>query len=258
MTDEVLLENRDGILLVTMNRPEKRNAMSSTMLRRLHEVFASVGDDAAVRVVVVRGSGRSFCTGLDLGEMEAAKKASGTIALTGIEDVFRVLEVVPQPTIAAVQGEAIAGGCELALHCDIRVAATNARLAMPLAKLGISLPFPLVQKLVERIGSAATAELLFTGEPSVGQRLYELGMVNRLVEPEALDSTALDLAARIAGNAPLSLRALKKVIGRTRAASQAIDYRDLLDELQRVAASEDMLEGVRAIREKRKPKFQGR
>lgn len=258
MTDEVLLENRDGVLLVTMNRPEKRNAMSSTMLRRLHEVFSTIGDDGAVRVVVVRGNGRSFSTGLDLGEMQAAKQASGTIALTGIEDVFRALEVVPQPTIAAVQGEAIAGGCELALHCDLRVAATSARFAMPLAKLGISLPFPLVAKLVERIGTAFTAEILFTGEPFPGPRAYELGMVNRLVEPEALDQTALDLATAIAANAPLSLRALKKVIARTRVPSQAIDSRDLSEELQRIAASEDMLEGVRAIREKRKPRFQGR
>jgi enoyl-CoA hydratase/carnithine racemase len=258
MTNEVLLENRDGVLEVTLNRPEKRNAMSATMLRRLVEVFSTVGDDASVRVVLVRGAGKSFCTGLDLAEMQAAKQASGTIALSEIEDVFRALEAVPQPTIAAVAGEAIAGGCELALHCDLRVAATNARFAMPLAKLGISLPFPLVAKLVERIGTGFTSEILFTAEPFTGPRAYELGMVNRLVEPDALESAARELATTIAANAPLSLRALKRVIARTRMPSQAIDFRDLLDELRRVAASEDMLEGVRAIREKRKPKFQGR
>jgi enoyl-CoA hydratase/carnithine racemase len=258
MTNEIELENRDGILLVTMNRPERRNAMTSTMLARLRDLFTGVGADESVRIVVVRGAGAAFSSGLDLAEMEAAKQSSGSVGLTAIEDVFRALEVVPQPTIALVAGVAIAGGCELALHCDLRVAATTARFSMPLAKLGLVLPFPLVQKLVERIGTAFTNEILFTGEPFDGARAYELGMVNRLVAPEDLDRVGLELAAGIAANAPLSLRAMKRAILRTRANDKTIDVRDLLDEARRVGASEDVAEGVRAMREKRKPVFRGR
>src|ERR1700757_5169462 len=113
---EVELERRNGILTVTMNRPEKRNAMSSTMLSGLHEVFVSLDADPETRVVVVRGAGKSFCAWLDLAELAAARASRGAVGHTEIEDVFHALERVPQPTVAMVQGEAIAGGCELALH----------------------------------------------------------------------------------------------------------------------------------------------
>lgn len=257
MTTELEIENRDGVLVVTMNRPERRNAMTSTMLASLRDLFSSLGGDAAVRVVLVRGRGASFCSGLDLAEMEAARKAGG-VSLSAIEDVFRALESVPQPTLALVQGDAIAGGCELSLHCDLRIAAESARFSMPLAKLGLVLPFPLVQKLVETIGTAFTKEMLFTGAPFVGARAYELGMVHRLVADADLERTGFDLAAAIAANAPLSLKAMKRSILRTLADDKAIDARDLLEEARRIGESEDVAEGVRAMREKRPPRFVGR
>ena len=255
---EVDISRRDGILTITMNRPEKRNAMSSTMLSALVEVFSGLEHDDETRVVVVRGEGRSFCAGLDLGELAAARAGKGSVALTEIEDVFYELERAPQPTIAMVQGEAIAGGCELALHCDLRVAADDVKFAMPLAKLGIALPFPLIQKLLDTIGTAQTKELLFTGEFFRAERALALHMVNRLVPLADLEKTTYELAATIAANAPLSVRAFKRVIFRANAFRRTIEHEDYEAEVARIAKSEDVVEGVAAMREKRKPRFQGR
>lgn len=258
MSSEVELSRRDGILTVTLNRPEKRNAMTSTMLRALVDAFRSAATDADVRVVVVRGAGKSFCAGLDLAEMAQAKAASGTVGLTDIQDVFGAVESIPQPTIAAVQGEAIAGGCELSLHCDLRVAADDARFSMPLARLGLALPLPLVQRLVDAVGTAATKEIFFTGESVPAARALTLGMVNRVVPLAGLADAAEELARTIAANAPLALRYFKRAIDRTRSLDRTIERRDLDEELKRVAASEDIVEGVSAMREKRPPKFRGR
>jgi enoyl-CoA hydratase/carnithine racemase len=258
MSSEVELSRRDGILTVALSRPEKRNAMSSTMLSRLVEVFGSLGKDAETRVVVVRGAGRSFCAGLDLAEMAAAKAAKGTVGLTEIEDVFHDLERAPQPTIAMVQGEAIAGGCELALHCDLRVAAEDVKFAMPLARLGLALPFPLIQRLLDSIGTAQTKELLFTGEFFRAERALALGMVNRLVPVADLEKETYALATTIAANAPLALRAMKRAIFRSGAYRRTIEHEDYAEEVARVARSEDVVEGVAAMREKRTPRFQGR
>lgn len=258
MSTEVELSRRDSILTVTLTRPEKRNAMTSTMLRRLVEVFEETGNDGDVRVVVVRGAGEAFCAGLDLKEMQEARASSGTVSLTDIEDVFRAVESLPQPTIAMVQGEAIAGGCELALHCDLRVAADDARFAMPLARLGLVISFPLVVKLVDSIGMAATKELLFTGEFFAADRAISLHMVNRVVPRAELEATAYRLAETIAANAPLSVRALKRTVRRAMAFREGTDVRDLVEEAARVAGSEDVVEGVRAMREKRPPRFQGK
>jgi enoyl-CoA hydratase/carnithine racemase len=255
---DVELSRRDGILSVTLNRPEKRNAMSSTMLSRLVEVFAALAEDADTHVVVVRGAGRSFCAGLDLAEMAAAKAAQGTVGLTDIEDVFHALERVPQPTLAMVQGEAIAGGCELALHCDLRVASDDVKFAMPLARLGLALPFPLIQKLLDSIGPAQTKELLFTGEFFRAERALALHMVNRLVPLVDLEKETYALAATVAANAPLALRAMKRAIFQAGAYRRTIEHEDYDREVARIARSEDVVEGVAAMREKRVPRFRGR
>ena len=255
---EVDLERRDAVLTVTLNRPEKRNALTSAVLSRLVEVFESLGDERDVRVVVVRGAGKSFCAGLDLAEMAAARASYGTVGLTEIEDVFHSLERVPQPTIAMVQGEAIAGGCELALHCDLRVAAEDVKLAMPLARLGLALPFPLIQKLLDTIGTAQTKELLFTGEFFRAERAVALHMVNRLVPLADLERATYELAATIAANAPLSVRAFKRAIFRANEFRRTIEHEEYEREVARIARSEDVVEGVTAMREKRPPRFQGR
>jgi enoyl-CoA hydratase/carnithine racemase len=257
MSSEIELSRQGAILTVTMNRPEKRNAMSSTMLSRLHEVFRGLSSDEETRVVVIRGAGRSFCTGLDLGELADAR-AKGAVALTEIEDVFYVLERVPQPTIAMVQGEAIAGGCELALHCDLRVATDDVKFAMPLARLGLVIPFPLIQKLLDALGTAHTKELLYTGDYFRADRALALHMVNRLVPAAELEKTAYGIAETIASNAPLSVRAFKKAIFRCNEFRRTIDQEEWEAEVARIGKSEDVIEGVRAMREKRKPAFRGR
>ncbi len=156
-------------------RDEPRDAR-----RALRRAFDALDEDAAVRVVVVRGAGPAFCSGMDLREMDAAP-AEGADPESGVTEVLRRIERSRHPTIAMVNGDALAGGCELALHCDLRVAADAARFGMPLARIGLIVPFPLGMKLVEIAGPAFTRELLFTGRPVSAARAREMGMVHQVV-----------------------------------------------------------------------------
>jgi enoyl-CoA hydratase/carnithine racemase len=157
-----------------------------------------------------------------------------------------------------VQGDAIAGGCELALHCDLRVASENARFAMPLARIGIAVPVALTWKLVDSIGAAATKELVFTGEPVGAEAALALGLVNRVVAAADLERATRELATRIAHQAPLSLRAMKAFVQRLTDERRALRRDDLEDIFRRVRASEDAAEGLAAQRERRLPVFRGR
>src|SRR5437868_5563742 len=160
-------------------------------------------------------------------------------------------------TIAAVHGDAIAGGCELALHCDLRVMADTARIGMPLARIGMIVPFPLGQKLLEIIGPAQTRHLLFTGRPVDGRRAYEIGMVHQVVAAAEVEAAAAALARTIADNAPLALAGMKQVILRAVAARPAVAHDDLDAAALRARQSADAGEGRRAMLEKRKPRFRG-
>jgi enoyl-CoA hydratase/carnithine racemase len=144
MADEVLTRVEAGIATVTLNRPEKRNAMNAALLGALRDGFDELKARREVRVVVVRGAGPVFCAGMDLREMEARQGAE-TDPESGVIQVLQRIERSRHPTIAMVHGDALAGGCELALHCDLRVAADGARFGMPLARIGLVVPFPLGQ-----------------------------------------------------------------------------------------------------------------
>src|SRR5205823_2137123 len=164
MADEVLCSIQDGIATLTLNRPEKRNAINSAMMASLTAHFNDLEQHRDVRVVVLRGAGKVFCSGRDLREMSQQQSAEGA-AQTGVVELFHQLETLRHPTIAMVHGDALAGGCELALHCDLRVTAEVARFGMPLARLGLVVPFELTCKLIEVIGTAFTKQFLLTAQP---------------------------------------------------------------------------------------------
>jgi enoyl-CoA hydratase/carnithine racemase len=255
---ELIETTTDGhVCTITLNRPDKRNALTTDMIARLHAAVERVAASSDVRVLVLRGNGQAFCAGLDLREL-AAQREAGRVETHTLEEVLHALEHSPMPTIAAVQGDAVAGGCELALHCDLLIAADNARFAMPLARIGIAVPVALTWKLVDTIGANATKELLFTGEPLGAQAALDLGLINRVVAAAQLDTAVRDLAAHIARNAPLSVRAMKAFVQRATDAHRR-HRRDDLDVLfQQVQASDDAKEGLAAQREKRAPVFRGR
>ena len=256
MPDLILSKVADHVCTITLNRPDKRNALNSEMIEAFHATLTQTAARKDVRVVVVASAGSVFCAGLDLREL-AAQRETGRVETHGLEDALKLLERSPQPTIAAVQGDAIAGGCELALHCDLRVASDAARFAMPLARIGIAVPVTLTWKLVDTIGAAATKELLFTGEAVDAEASLALGLVNRVVPASSLEPAVAELARQIARNAPLSIRAMKAFVQRV-AEERGAYRRDDLDELfHRVQGSADAREGLAAQRERRPPQFRG-
>lgn len=257
MARDILVDRGGEIATITLNRPEKRNALTPGMIHEMCDAMTALRDDRAARVVVVRANGPAFCAGLDLTEM-AKQRAEGEADLGGLEHVLEQIESCPHPTIAAVRGDAVAGGCELALHCDIRVAADDARFSMPLARIGLAVPVTLTWKLVDTIGAAKTCELLFTGEAVPAEAAAHLGLANRVVPADELDNAVASLASQIARNAPLSVRAMKAFVQRAISFRRSTP-RDDLEELHRqVRTSHDLVEGLAARREKRPPKFQGR
>ena len=255
MAEEILVSVADGIASVTMNRPAQRNAMNSALLDGLVKSFDDLDSRADVRVIVVRGAGPAFCAGMDLKEMEARGGAADPEA--NVVDVLQRIERAKHPTIAMIHGDAIAGGCELALHCDLRVMADTARIGMTLARIGLIVPFKLGQKLVEIIGPAHTRHLMFTGRPIDARRAHEIGMVHQLVPAAEIESATQTLARTIADNAPLSLKGIKAVIQRALELRDTVPSDDLDAAARRARASADASEGRRAMLEKRKPSFRG-
>lgn len=255
MADEVLVAVDAGVATVTLNRPDQRNAMNTALLQGLRAAVESLDERRDVRVVVVRGAGPAFCSGMDLKEMERRRGEADPEG--NVVEVLRRVEASRHPTIAALHGDAIAGGCELALHCDLRVAAEPVRLGMPLARIGLVIPFRLNQKLVEIIGPAHTRYLLFTGQPIDARRAYEIGMVHQVVPAAEVETIAFALARSIADNAPLSLAGMKAVIQRAVSARPTVDHADLDAAARQARQSADASEGRRAMLEKRKPAFRG-
>jgi len=256
VADEIETAIVDHVCSITLNRPVKRNALTTAMIGDLRAAVERAAADPSVRVIVVRGAGTSFCAGLDLAEL-GAQRAAGAVETHGLEHALEILERCPRPTLAAVQGDAIAGGCELALHCDLRIATDTARFAMPVARIGLAVPVTLTWKLVEVIGAPATRELLFTGEPVGAEAALALGLVNRVVAAADLDGAVTALARQIAHNAPLAIRAMKAFV--QRAADERRSWqRDDLETLARgVRESSDIREGLAAQRERRAPLFKG-
>lgn len=243
----VEIETKDGVRTVTMNRPEKRNAMTDEMLEQLLDAFT--GDPApGERVTVLRGNGPSFCAGRDISQ---GMKID-------VEPVFHAVETYASPVVAVVQGNAIAGGCEIALHCDFVVAANDARFGMSLAQLGMAPTWFLAKKLLEVAGPVGTREILLLGDPISATRMHELGMISRVCPEADLDAEAMKLVDRLSRNAPLSLKAIKALILKEMTFRDGIEHADVDALVNAARHSEDAVEGRKARLEKRDANFQGR
>lgn len=250
----VLIDERgEAVRTLTLNRPEKRNALNQDLLRALH---AALGEPPAPaeRVLVIRANGPVFCAGLDLRERLEGASGGPQVA---IEEMLERIEHYPLPVVAVVQGDAIAGGNELALHCDFVVASTAARFGMSLAQIGLAPSWFLAKKIVEVAGPVASREILLLGDPLPAERMHALGIIARVADPSELEVAASAVIERLAANAPLSLRAMKALLVREMAFRDGIAHDDVDAIIERARTSADAREGMAARLEKRAPQFRG-
>ena len=258
-THPVQRRDIDGVRVLTIDRPEKLNALDAELLEALDAAFTEAGQDPQVRVVVLTGAGpKAFVAGADIARMHTLSAIEGReFSLLG-QRLMRRIERLPKPVIAMVNGYALGGGLELAMACHLRIAADSARLGQPEVNLGLIPGFGGTQRLLRLAGRAATLELCLLGTPVDAGRALQLGLVNRVVPAADLEAETLKLAALLAAAAPLALRGVLDavVIGGECAMEEGLQFETAQFGL--LFASEDMREGTSAFLEKRKPQFRNR
>jgi len=249
----------DGIAIITVNRPDKLNALNADTVSQLDRAVRDVRDDDSVRVVIVTGSGeKAFVAGADIGELSRMGPIDGVQVSRAGQTTFRMIETLPKPVIAAVNGFALGGGLELALACHMRIASSRAKFGLPEVKLGIIPGYGGTIRLPRLVGRGRALELMLTGEMIDAEEAYRIGLVNRIAEPAALLDTTRELARKIIANGPIAIAlALESV---DRGMSTTIDDALVLESnlFGLLASTEDMREGMSAFLEKRKADFRGR
>jgi enoyl-CoA hydratase len=255
MTDEpvVLTEERDGVLLVTLNRPDQRNAVDAAVARGIAAALDRLDATPELRAGILTGAGKGFCAGMDLKAFVRGEQPS-----TPERGFAGIVERPPdKPLIAAIEGFAVAGGLEVALACDLIVAARGARLGIPEVKRGLVAAAGALLRLPQRIPYHVAMELALTGEPIDAERAAALGLVNRLAEPGEAVAVARDLAAQIAANGPLALAASKRILVEAPGWPAGERWARQAALVGPVRGSEDAREGARAFAEKRAPAWRG-
>ncbi|MFV0534249.1 MAG: enoyl-CoA hydratase/isomerase family protein [Cumulibacter sp.] len=267
MTDEVLYQVADGVATITLNAPERMNTISGTMLAAISERLIEADRDAQARCIVLTGSGRAFCAGLDLqaqsktesgglGNLSTGSGAPGELEMRTAPP--NVLHNVDTPTIAVVNGGAAGYGLDLALGCDFRIAADSAKLNTGFAKRGILPESGGTWLLPRMIGYAKAAEIAFRGKTLTAAEALELGIVNHVVPAGELAEFAGGIAAEIAANAPLAVRAIKRMMRAAETETFEQNVHHVYLQLLPLLGTQDFKEGVSAFLQKRDPEFQGR
>src|SRR5215467_5837555 len=257
--ENILYDKKDGIATITFNRPKVLNALNRKTVEELQSALLDLRDDAGVRVIILTGAGeKSFVAGADIGELAQQTPVNGKeFSLFG-QGVFHLLETIGKPSICAINGFALGGGCELALSCSIRIASKNAKLGQPEVKLGILPGYGGSQRLARLCGKGVAHELCLTGEMIGAEEALRIGLVNHVHEPSELLSAAEAMAKKIIANAPLAVKYAMEAIERGVEMPQEEGLFLEATLFGLACATEDMREGTKAFLEKRPAQFKGK
>jgi 2-(1,2-epoxy-1,2-dihydrophenyl)acetyl-CoA isomerase len=258
----LIYEVEENIATLTMNRPERLNALGDTLRTDLHEAITTASGDPDVRAIILTGAGRGFCSGGDVKAMNEAKQRQASSSMMDKIAPSRDLTVLamrdaPKPIIAAINGPAAGAGMNIALGCDIRIASSTARFGETFVKRGLHVDWGGTYFLPRIVGMAKACELIFTGDIIDAEEALALGMVSQVVEPEALMDTVRALARKIAAGPPIAIRLAKRALYHNQECDlrAALEYETYAQNICR--ETEDASEGIRAFVEKRLPNFKG-
>jgi enoyl-CoA hydratase/carnithine racemase len=257
MSENLLIESKAGVVSLTLNRPDKRNALSFDLLRRLENAIEMIAADDSARVVVLAARGSAFSAGHDLSEMVGQSAAAYRELFESCSRVMMGLRRLPQPVIARVHGLATAAGCQLVAACDLAIAAEEAAFATPGVKIGLFCTTPMIP-LVRAIPAKPAMEMLLTGSPITARRAHELGLVNRVVPHSELDAAIQTLTDTLIAMSPLVLRIGKRAFYDLQSLDEAVAYDKAVPIMLHNALCHDAQEGISAFLQKRQPQWQAK
>ena len=256
--DNVKTENRDGILIITVDRPKVLNALNAQTVSEIWVTFERARDDDSVKAVILTGAGeKAFVAGADIGELAQMTPITGKSTAEKGQRIFRAIERFPKPVIAAINGFALGGGCELALACHIRIASENAQLGLPEVTLGIIPGYGGTQRMARLLGKGKALELILTGDRIKADEAERIGLVNKVVPADQLMATAEEMARKIMSRGPLAVRAAIEAV--MSGSDMPFEEGQFLEAtlFGLLASTEDMKEGMGAFLEKRQANFKG-
>lgn len=255
----LLLEKEDGLGILYINRPEALNALNEELLQELSTAMDDIGNDEEIQVLIITGAGtKAFVAGADIKQMQPFNAVRGRSFGKMGQDVFRKVEVMAKPVIAAINGFALGGGCELAMAADIRLASEKARFGQPEVGLGITPGFGGTQRLPRLIGEGRAKELIFTGDPISAEEAYRIGLVNHIYPAETLLDEARKLARKIMANAPLAVQFSKAAINQGMQTDIETGMGIEADLFALCFSTDDQKKGMEAFLNKEKPQFAGK
>lgn len=257
--ETIILEKRDSVAAVTLNRPQALNALNSLMMRELIETFGDIAKDDDARAVVITGAGKAFCAGADVKEMGAPEGPMDTYEMMRrVHKLILGIRSLEKPVIAAVNGYAVGLGCGIALACDIRIASENAIFGERFVRVGLMPGDGDTYLLPLLVGLGRASEFLFTGDDIDAKKAEQMGLVNRVVPPDQLKAVVWELASRLSKGASKAIAATKATMNRFILPALRADLEYSIYAQSRLFETEDHREALRAFREKRKPEFKGR
>jgi enoyl-CoA hydratase len=259
-TDRMVWEKAGGVGWVVFNNPARHNAVSMAMWEALEEIVTDYAADPEVRVIVVKGAGeKAFVSGADISEFEEKRSSAETTRIYNerAQRANHALRDVNKPTIAMIRGYCIGGGMGLASCCDIRICTTTSKFAIPAAKLGLGYDYPGLKRLVDIVGPSFAKEIFYTARQFDAVEAKDMGFANRVVPDEEIEAYVKNYADTIGGNAPLTVNAVKFIVGETVKDESKRDIKRCSELVAECFASKDYIEGRQAFMEKRKPVFTG-